>query len=106
MKPRWLALFAAMCCVLLLLPGCTTRISGTTPAAPTTIVVPTQEQVPQPSVPPVTAGPTPDFTARPGPLTVKGKLESGADWGTTGDGHYFMGSPDAPIMFTEFSDYQ
>ncbi len=96
MKARWLTLFAAMGCLVLLLPGCTSSTSPTIPA------VSTQQSA---TTPLATAAPLPDLTVRPG-MTVKGKLESGADWGVTDDGHYFMGNPAAPVMFTEFSDYQ
>jgi protein-disulfide isomerase len=58
-----------------------------------------------PAAPATTELPAPDLTVRPG-MTVKGKLASGADWGVTDEGHYFMGNPDALVMFTEFSDYQ
>jgi hypothetical protein len=39
-------------------------------------------------------------------MTILGEMEGGIPFGITADGHHFKGSPDAPVVFFEFSDYQ
>jgi hypothetical protein len=59
----------------------------------------------------VVSGPTPTQRELPPALiepqlTVRGTLAGGISWGTTGDGNYFKGDPNAPLVMFEFSDFQ
>ena len=116
MKQRGYALFLLLSAVVVLLVGCTTRTTPTPqtgePAGPP---IPTQGNVQPPvnTVPPVavTAGPTeppptPPAALSSPQLTAQGTLESGIPWGTTSDGNYYKGDPNAPLIMFEFSDFQ
>ena len=123
MKRNWFILFLLLGGLLSLLAGCTTRTTATPqagapagPPAPTAggpaPVVPTSPVLPTPVAQETTvAGPTatprelpPALTAPQ--LTVLGTLAGGVSWGTTGDGNYFKGDPNAPLVMFEFSDFQ
>lgn len=101
---------------LLLLAGCNPRTTSTPrPGEPVGPPAPTQGAVAAPTavatVPPATAGPTQEQPEIPVALTapqmtVQGTLASGIQWGTTADGNYFKGNPNAPLIIIEFSDYQ
>jgi hypothetical protein len=119
MRQRWLILFLLLGAGLSLLAGCTTRTTVTPqsgapvgPPAPTQGVaataVPTAPPVAQDTPIPGTAAPEPTPpTALVAPqLTVMGTLASGVSWGTTSDGNFFKGDPNAPLIMFEFSDYQ
>ncbi len=115
MKRTWL-FFLLLGAALGLLAGCNPRATSTPqpgnpagPPAPTqgAAVVPTAAA----TVPPTTAGPTappPEIpVALTAPqLTVQGTMANGIQWGTTADGNYFKGNPDAPLIIIEFSDFQ
>ena len=85
MVQRWLLPF--LCLGLAFLAGC-----GQVPVSPT-------------AVPLTAAPPAADPFARP-EMAVQGELAGGIPFGITADGHYFKGSPDAPVVLFEFSDYQ
>ena len=114
MRQRWFALFLLVSVAVVLLTGCTTRATTAPqtsepagPPAPTPGVAPTAPEV-VPTAPAGTAGPTqepPPGLASP-QLTVQGTLEGGVQWGTTSDGQYFKGDPEAPLLMFEFSDFQ
>lgn len=120
MKQKWLILFLLFGGLLSLLAGCTTRMTPTPPAgapvgppAPTQgaavpTAAPTAPAVVQETAVPGTAAPQPTApTALVAPeLTVKGTLANGVSWGTTGDGNFFKGDPNAPLLMFEFSEYQ
>jgi len=91
MQVRW---FLPLLCVALL-AACGPSVSPTSVRPPTS--VPRVET----AVP--TAGEDP--LARPA-MTTQGKLEDGTPVGVTDGGDYFKGSPDAPVVFFEFSDFQ
>lgn len=119
MKLKWFVLFLLLGAGLALLAGCTTRTAVTPQAGDAAgPPAPTQGGV-QPSVP--TAPPVAQETAVPGAtatepevpaalaepqLTARGTMASGISWGTTADGNFFKGNPDAPLIMFEFSDYQ
>ena len=118
MKKKWLILFLLLGGVLITLAGCTTRMTVTPqvgepagPSAPTQGAVPTvasTAQVAQETAPSGTAAPEPTVPpALVAPeLTVKGTMANGISWGTTSDGNFFKGDPNAPLIMFEFSEYQ
>ncbi|MBN1484398.1 MAG: hypothetical protein JXA37_06720 [Chloroflexia bacterium] len=115
MRKRILVLALLAGAVLLLLSACNSRVAEPTAAPvvtsePAGPVMPTT--APQPSAAPVTQAPKPttnpdvaDIFARP-EMTVLGELESGIPFGLTENGHSFKGDPEAPVLITEFSEYQ
>ena len=91
MKVRWLLPLLGV----VLLAACGPSVSPT-PLRPPTSVPRTEE------VSPTAAD---DPLARPA-MTIQAKLDDGTPVGVTDGGNYFKGSPDAPVVFFEFSDYQ
>jgi hypothetical protein len=95
MRTKLLPFLPLLCLGLVLAAACDPQVSPTAVRPPTS--VPRTEGVPP------TAAKNP--FARPA-MTVQGQLEDGTPIGVTGDGNYFKGSPDAPVILFEFSDYQ
>jgi hypothetical protein len=50
--------------------------------------------------------PTPPTALIAPELTVQGTMANGISWGTTSDGNFFKGDPNAPLIMFEFSEYQ
>ena len=118
MRRNWLVLFLLLGAGLALLAGCTTRTTATPqsgdpagPPQPTVGVIPTAAptapQAAETAIPGTAAPePTPPTALVAPQFSVQGQLASGLSWGTTSDGNYFKGDPQAPLIMFEFSDFQ